>query len=244
MSFNCLEQTMERVLVIDDDVGLCELVGEYLKPEGYDVEAIHNGEHGIDRALSAEHALVVLDVMLPGTNGFDVLRRIRAKSRIPVLMLTARGDAVDRIVGLEIGADDYLPKPFNPRELVARIRAVLRRTQPIENAAAANRETLVVGDIEMDSNTRNVRRSGEVVDLTGVEYDLLEILLRFAGQIVKREDLMKEVLGRELSPFDRSIDMHVSNLRKKLGHQANGLERIKTIRGVGYIYGATSEKPE
>jgi len=243
MSFNYLDQTMERVLVIDDDVGLCELVGEYLEPEGYAVEAIHNGEVGIDRALSAEHALVVLDVMLPGTNGFDVLRRIRAKSRIPVLMLTARGDDVDRIVGLEIGADDYLPKPFNPRELVARIRAVLRRTQPVETSSAT-RETLSVGDIEMDSNTRNVRRAGEVVDLTGVEYDLLESLLRSAGQIVKREELVKEVLGRELSPFDRSIDMHVSNLRKKLGHQSNGLERIKTIRGVGYIYGAPSEKPE
>jgi two-component system response regulator CpxR len=127
---------------------------------------------------------------------------------------------------------------------VARIRAVLRRTQPIEPTAAASREMLVVGDIEMDSNTRNVQRSGEVIELTGVEYDLLEILLRFAGQIVKREDLMKEVLGRELSPFDRSIDMHVSNLRKKLGHQVGGLERIKTIRGVGYIYGAASEKPE
>ena len=243
MSFNYLEQTMERVLVIDDDVGLCELVGEYLQPEGYTVEAIHNGERGVDRALTGEHDLVVLDVMLPGTNGFDVLRRIRAKSRIPVLMLTARGDDVDRIVGLEIGADDYLPKPFNPRELVARIRAVLRRTVPAETATSP-RELIVVGDIEMDSNTRNVRRSGEIVELTGVEYDLLEILLRNAGQIVKREELVKEVLGRELSPFDRSIDMHVSNLRKKLGHQLNGLERIKTIRGVGYIYGAPAEKSE
>jgi two-component system response regulator CpxR len=230
MSFNLAEkQPMERVLVIDDDVGLCELVGEYLQPEGYTVEAIHNGERGIDRALSDEHDLVVLDVMLPGTNGFDVLRRIRARSRIPVLMLTARGD------------DVYLPKPFNPRELVARIRAVLRRAQPVESTTST-RETIRVGDIEMDSNTRNVRRSGEVVELTGVEYDLLEILLRNAGQIVKREDLVKDVLGRELSPFDRSIDMHVSNLRKKLGHQLNGLERIKTIRGVGYIYGA--EKSE
>jgi two-component system response regulator CpxR len=240
MSLNLSERPMEHVLVIDDDVGLCELVGEYLQPEGYTVEAIHNGERGIDRALSNEHDLVV---MLPGTNGFDVLRRIRARSRIPVLMLTARGDDVDRIVGLEIGADDYLPKPFNPRELVARIRAVLRRAQPLESAAAA-RETIRIGDIEMDSNTRNVRRSGEIIELTGVEYDLLEILLRNAGQIVKREDLVKEVLGRELSPFDRSIDMHVSNLRKKLGHQLNGLERIKTIRGVGYIYGATADKPE
>lgn len=240
MSFNYAERTMERVLVIDDDVGLCELVGEYLQPEGYSVEAIHNGERGIDRALSDEHDLVVLDVMLPGTNGFDVLRRIRARSRIPVLMLTARGDDVDRIVGLEIGADDYLPKPFNPRELVARIRAVLRRARPAESQSST-RENVVVGDIEMDSNTRNVRRLGELIELTGVEYDLLEILLRNAGQIVKREDLVKEVLGRELSPFDRSIDMHVSNLRKKLGHQSGGLERIKTIRGVGYIYGAQAD---
>jgi two-component system response regulator CpxR len=229
---------MERVLVIDDDVGLCELVEEYLEPEGYDVEATHNGERGIDRALSNDHSLVVLDVMLPGMHGFDVLRRIRAKSRIPVLMLTARGDDVDRIVGLEIGADDYLPKPFNPRELVARIRAILRRTQPEEAVAGGDREVLVVGDIEMDTATRAVRRSSEPVDLTAVEYDLLERLLRAAGQIAKREELVKEVLGRELSPFDRSIDMHVSNLRKKLGHQLNGMERIKTIRGVGYIYAA------
>ena len=231
---------MERVLVIDDDVGLCELVEEYLGPEGYEVEATHNGERGIDRALSNDHSLVILDVMLPGMHGFDVLRRIRAKSRIPVLMLTARGDDVDRIVGLEIGADDYLPKPFNPRELVARIRAILRRTQPDEALTGGTREALVVGDIEMDTSTRAVHRSGEAVELTAVEYDLLERLLRSAGQIARREELVKEVLGRELSPFDRSIDMHVSNLRKKLGHQLNGMERIKTIRGVGYIYAAPS----
>lgn len=226
---------MERILVIDDDVGLCELVSEYLGPEGYEVEAVHNGERGIDRALANEHVLVVLDVMLPGMNGFDVLRRIRSKTGVPVLMLTARGDDIDRIVGLEIGADDYLSKPFNPRELVARIRAILRRTQPSE-LTPGSRDPVVVGDIEMDTATRTVRRSGEVIELTVVEYDLLEKLLRHAGQIAKREDLVKEVLGRELSPFDRSIDMHVSNLRKKLGHQLNGFERIKTIRGVGYIY--------
>src|SRR5450432_3812850 len=156
---------MERVLVIDDDVGLCELVEEYLGPEGYDVEATHNGERGIDRALSNDHSLVILDVMLPGMHGFDVLRRVRAKSRIPVLMLTARGDDVDRIVGLEIGADDYLSKPFNPRELVARIRAILRRTQPSDSLSGA-RENLVVGDIEMDTATRAVRRSGDLVELT------------------------------------------------------------------------------
>src|SRR5687767_15369975 len=145
MSFNLAQQPMERVLVIDDDVGLCELVGEYLEPEGYEVEAIHNGERGIDRALSDEHDLVVLDVMLPGTNGFDVLRRIRARSRIPVLMLTARGDDVDRIVGLEIGADDYLPKPLNPRELVERIRAGLRRAKPAEARTTAG-EPVRIGD--------------------------------------------------------------------------------------------------
>ena len=230
---------MERVLVIDDDVGLCELITEYLEPEGYEVDAVHNGERGIDRALTNDHALVVLDVMLPGINGFDVLRRIRAKSGIPVLMLTARGDDVDRIVGLEIGADDYLSKPFNPRELVARIRAILRRTQTGELAPGA-RETLVVGDIEMDLATRTVRRGGEMIELTVVEYDLLEKLLRSAGQVARRDELVKEVLGRELSPFDRSIDMHISNLRKKLGHQLNGFERIKTIRGVGYIYAAAA----
>src|SRR6187455_278202 len=163
MSFNLTEQPMERVLVIDDDVGLCELVGEYLEPEGYEVEAIHNGERGIDRALSDEHDLVVLDVMLPGTNGFDVLRRIRADSRIPVLMLTARGDDVDRIVGLEIGADDYLPKPFNPRELAARIRAILRRSQTDQTPGESLR--LTTGDVEIDAGARVVRRAGEIVDL-------------------------------------------------------------------------------
>jgi two-component system response regulator CpxR len=239
MAWGLLNAIMERVLVIDDDVGLCELVEEYLGPEGYDVEAVHNGERGLDRALANDHALVVLDVMLPGMNGFDVLRRIRAKSGIPVLMLTARGDDVDRIVGLEIGADDYLSKPFNPRELVARIRAILRRTQPGELTSGAP-EAFVVGDIEMDTATRTVRRAGELIELTVVEYDLLEKLLRSAGQIAKREELVKEVLGRELSPFDRSIDMHVSNLRKKLGHQLNGFERIKTIRGVGYIYASAA----
>src|SRR2546422_4514126 len=233
---------MDRILIIDDDVTLCELVTEYLEPLGFAVEAVHQGHSGAKRAVTGEHSLVVLDVMLPGLNGFEVLRRIRAKSRIPVLMLTARGDDVDRIVGLEIGADDYLPKPFNPRELVARIRAILRRTQPDEALAGGTREALVVGDIELDTSTRAVHRSGEAVELTAVEYDLLERLLRSAGQIARREELVKEVLGRELSPFDRSIDMHVSNLRKKLGHQLNGMERIKTIRGVGYIYAAPSGK--
>jgi two-component system, OmpR family, response regulator CpxR len=229
---------MQRVLVIDDDVGLCELVAEYLGPEGFEVEAAHDGEAGVERALSGEHELAVLDVMLPGINGFEVLRRIRARSRLPVVMLTARGLDVDRIVGLEIGADDYLPKPFNPRELVARINAVLRRVRPEAPAERVERETLAVGDVEMDNRTRTVRRDRRAVELTAVEYDLLKRLLAAPGRVVTREELVRDVLHRNLSPFDRSIDMHVSNLRKKLGHQVTGTtaERIKTVRGVGYIY--------
>ncbi len=229
---------MQRVLVIDDDVGLCELVAEYLGSEGYEVEAAHDGETGVERALSGGHELAVLDVMLPGINGFEVLRRIRARSRLPVVMLTARGLDVDRIVGLELGADDYLPKPFNPRELVARINAVLRRARPDAAEEKTERETLSVGDVEMDNRTRTVRREGRVVELTAVEYDLLKRLLAAPGRVVTREELVRDVLHRNLSPFDRSIDMHVSNLRKKLGHQVGGTdtERIKTVRGVGYIY--------
>jgi len=233
---------MRRVLVIDDDVGLCELVAEYLEPEGYRVEAVHDGEAGVERALSGEHELAVLDVMLPGINGFEVLRRVRARSsRLPIVMLTARGDDVDRIVGLEIGADDYLPKPFNPRELVARINAVLRRVRPDAPEERPDGEILAVGDIEMDNRTRTVRRAGNSVELTAVEYELLKKLLGAHGHVVTKEDLVKEVLHRSPSPFDRSIDMHVSNLRKKLGHHVRGTERIRTVRGVGYIYASGAE---
>ncbi|HEY6230779.1 MAG TPA: response regulator transcription factor [Pyrinomonadaceae bacterium] len=231
---------MDQILIIDDDVALCELVTEYLGPLGFEIETIHRGDTGAERALAGQHALVVLDVMLPGLNGFEVLRRIRAESNIPVLMLTARGDDVDRIVGLEIGADDYLPKPFNPRELTARIRAILRRTKSDEAAEAAGARKLRVGDVELDSGTRTVVRGGEHLELTAVEFDLLERLLRAAGSIVKREELSQQVLGRSSSPFDRSIDMHISNLRKKLGHRFGSGERIKTVRGVGYIYAQAS----
>jgi len=231
---------MEKVLIIDDDVALCELVTEYLEPLGFEIETVHRGDTGAERALAGKHALVVLDVMLPGLNGFEVLRRIRAESNIPVLMLTARGDDVDRIVGLEIGADDYLPKPFNPRELTARIRAILRRAKLEEPAAASGAKKINVGDVELDTGTRAVVRGGENVELTAVEFDLLEKLLRAAGSIVKREELSQQVLGRGSSPFDRSIDMHISNLRKKLGHRLGTSERIKTVRGVGYIYAQAS----
>jgi len=228
---------MERVLIVDDDVELCELVAEYLTPEGFEVEAVHNGEEGMKRALSGEHVLVVLDVMLPGMSGLDVLRRLRAESRVPVLILTARGDDVDRIVGLEIGADDYLPKPFNPRELLARIRAILRRSQRTESPSL---DRITVGDVELDPAARTVRRNGEEVDLTSVEFGMLEALMRASGQVVTREQLAQSVLGRKFMPYDRSIDMHVSKLRKKLG-DSDGNERIKTIRGVGYVYTRPSE---
>lgn len=224
-----------QILVVDDDVELCELVAEYLSPDGYEVEFVLDGETGVKRALSGEHGLVVLDYMLPGLNGFEVLRQIRSRSKIPVVMLTARGDSTNRIIGLQIGADDYLPKPFDPLELVARINAVLRRTNP-EIQTESNR--LVVGDVQMDHRTRTVLRDGQPVELTLVEYALLEKLLKRAGRIVSREELVKDVLHRTLSPFDRSMDTHAANLRRKLGHQINGVDRIKTVRGIGYIYAA------
>jgi two-component system response regulator CpxR len=225
---------MPRILVVDDDIELCELVAEYLEPDGYEVEAVYDGETGLERALSGEHALAVLDYMLPGLNGFELLTQIRSRSRLPIVMLTARGDAVSRIVGLQIGADDYLAKPFDPLELLARINAVLRRTLPDQNRL----QKMVIGDIEMDHATRTVRRAGETIELTLAEYALLEKLIKAAGRIVSREELVKDVLHRSLSPFDRSMDTHVANLRRKLGHQVNGVERIKTVRSVGYIYAA------
>jgi two-component system response regulator CpxR len=230
---------VERILVIDDDVELCSLVSEYLRPEGFQVEAVHDGKVGLTRALSGDHLLVVLDVMLPGLNGFDVLRRIRDSSRIPVLLLTARGEDVDRIVGLEIGADDYLPKPFNPRELVARIRAILRRSSKAREQEVP--EVIRVGDVELDPATRTVLHRGKPVDLTSVEFELLQVLLREAGRVVTREALVDEVLGRKFSPFDRSIDMHVSKVRKKLGDSDAG-DHIKTVRGAGYIFALTRPK--
>ena len=231
---------MDRILVIDDDVELCSLVTEYLKPEGFQVEAVHDGKTGLNRALSGDHLLVVLDVMLPGLNGFDVLRRLRDGSRVPVLLLTARGEDVDRIVGLEIGADDYLPKPFNPRELVARIRAILRRTHSAAGEALVP-DIIKVGDVELDPARRSVHHHGKPVELTSVEFGLLQVLLREAGRVVTREALVDEVLGRKFSPFDRSIDMHVSKVRKKLG-DTDAEDHIKTVRGAGYIFALTRPK--
>lgn len=233
------ERRMERILVIDDDRELCELLSEYLRPEGFEVDAAHTGEDGLAKVWNSSFRIVVLDIMLPGgRNGFDILQQIRARSEIPVIMLTARGEEVDRIVGLEMGADDYLPKPFNPRELIARIRAVLRRSRytRTDGSAVGAVRKYRIGDVELDMNSRTVARAGEAVKLTGVEYQILEVLLRNYGQVVSREDLGNEVLNRSISAIDRSIDVHVSNLRRKLGPEPGGVERIKAIRGTGYIY--------
>ena len=228
---------MDRILVIDDDIELCELVREYLEPEGFSVEYVHEGEEGVARALGSQCSLIVLDVMLPGLGGFEILRRVRARSHTPVLMLTARSGDVDRILGLELGADDYLPKPFNPLELVARIRAILRRTLRPSGALATDAlARLVVGDLELDQGARVVRRAGEIVEMTSAEFELLTLLLRSAGSTVTREEISLGVLGRQFNPLDRSIDMHVSNLRRKLGPGADGIERIRSVRGVGYFY--------
>ena len=226
-----------HLLVVDDDAELCQLLSEYLVPEGYDVEAVHSGGEGIERALSGDHALVVLDVMLPDVRGFEVLRQLRARSRMPVLMLTARGNEQDRILGLEMGADDYLAKPFNPRELCARIEAILRRSGADGASMDARPATqLTVDDVTMNKASRVVRRGGDTIDLTTVEFDLLEALLRGAGRVIPRDELVRSVLNRPFSPFDRSIDTHVSNLRRKLGPSLHGAERIKSVRGIGYQY--------
>jgi two-component system response regulator CpxR len=226
-----------RLLIIDDDQELCELLTDYMGSAGFEIDAVHNPSEGIRRALSGQYALAVLDVMLPEMDGFEVLRRIRTQSALPILMLTARGEDVDRIVGLELGADDYLPKPFNARELVARIRAMLRRTQRDAPGYLPGREPrFIVDDLQLDPSARTVEYAGRSIELTSTEFDLLEVLVRSAGHAVSREELSKTVFGRRLFPEDRNIDVHVSNLRRKLGSRGAGTERIKTLRGTGYIY--------
>jgi two-component system response regulator CpxR len=230
---------VDPILLIDDDVALTELVAEILTAEGFQVDAVHRAEEGIRKALEGNYSLLVLDIMLPGMSGLEALMALRQQSRVPVLMLTARGDPVDRVLGLQIGADDYLPKPFNERELIARIQAILRRSQSEPHIAhkRVNR-ALFSGDIQLDPGVREVRVSGRVTDLTTVEFDVLKVLLRNAGEVVSREQLVLEGLGRPFSVLDRSIDNHVSSLRRKLGPCADGAERIKTVRSVGYIYAA------
>lgn len=224
-----------NILLVDDDAELGSLMTEFLKREGFTVECELEGQKGLERATSGTVDLVVLDVMLPGMDGFEILRRLRQRSKVPVIMLTARSEDVDRIIGLELGADDYLPKPFNPRELAARIRAILRRYEP---RPAASGGRLEVNGIALDTGTREVVAHGKAVELTTFEFDILEMLMRSAGRVLSRDALMENFYSRKATPFDRSIDMHISHLRKKLEH---GDTLIKTIRGVGYQFTRTPQ---
>jgi len=226
-----------RILLIDDDVELCGLLTEFLKREGITLECEHDGKRGLERALRGEHELVLLDVMLPSLDGFEILRGLRKQSKVPVIMLTARGEDVDRIIGLELGADDYLPKPFNPRELAARIRAILRRLQA--RPAEATGARLEVNGVALDPGSREVLTNGKPVELTTFEFDILEMLMRSAGRVLSRDALMENMYNRKATPFDRSIDMHISHLRKKL---ETSHPLIKTIRGVGYQFCRTPEE--
>ncbi|MBI4756193.1 MAG: response regulator transcription factor [Betaproteobacteria bacterium] len=232
---------MTRILLVDDDVDLCELLGEYLAGEGFAVDAAHDGESALLKAVGGGYDVIVLDVMMPGRNGFDVLRELRARDGTPVLMLTARGEDVDSIVGLELGADDYLAKPCNPRVLVARIRAVLRRAEQRAGNGEAGEageatQWLHLDDLDLHPGSRAVRRAGKPVEMTSTEFSVLAVLMRQAGRVVPKNELAEQGLGRKLARFDRSLDMHVSNLRRKLGPAPDGEERIKTVRGVGYQY--------
>ncbi len=218
---------MTPLLMIDDDTELCALVSEFLAREGFSVFVEHDGSRGLDLALNGNYALIILDLMLPSIDGFAVLKQLRGNSRVPVLMLTARGEDIDRIVGLELGADDYLAKPFNPRELVARIRAILRRAQ------APSKGRLEVNGVSIDPGSRRVTCDGREIDMTTLEFDILEVLMRSAGRVVSRDALMESMYNRKATPFDRSIDMHVSHLRKKL---ETSQTLIKTVRGVGYQF--------
>ncbi|MBK6974432.1 MAG: response regulator transcription factor [Sterolibacteriaceae bacterium] len=226
---------MTKVLLVDDDVELAAMLKEYLEQEGFEAAAVHDGEAGVRAALSGDYAIAVVDVMMPRVNGVEALRRIRAASRMPVLMLTARGDDVDRIVGLELGADDYVPKPCTPRELVARLRAILRRTQP-GGADAPPAEPLAVGALEMWPEKRSANWNGQLVEFTSTEFNLLEVLARNAGRVVSKQELSEQGLGRPLARFDRSVDVHMSSIRHKLGELADGRSTIQTVRGMGYQF--------
>jgi len=225
-----------RLLLIDDDRKLCRLIAAYLHPLGYDVTAVHTGPEGVERAAEKPPwQAVILDLMLPGMDGFEVLKQIRKTSDVPVLMLTARGDEADRIVGLEIGADDYLPKTFSTRELLARLRAVIRRSATRRGQPAADPPELLAGPLRMSLGARVVTLEDKPLDLTPVEFDLLACLMRARGRVKSREQLLEEIRDRNYEVFDRSIDVHISALRKKLGDDPKSPRFIRTVRTAGYL---------
>ena len=222
------------ILIVDDDTELTDLLVQYLEPEGFNVVCVHDGESAVKRALNQIFDAIILDVMLPKLNGFEVLKAIREHMETPVLMLTARGDDIDRIVGLEIGADDYLPKPCNPRELVARLRAILRRTQKIPT----HRPIIEHQGILVDCSKRIATHHGQLMELTNAEFNILEMLIKSPGQAFSKEELTEYALGRKYTAYDRSIDVHISNLRNKLGDDHEGEPLVKTVRGFGYMFNA------
>jgi len=230
---------MARLLLADDDQELCELLAEYLGSEGFEVDRVHDGEQAVTAVLTGRYDLLILDIMMPKMNGFDALREVRRKNATPVLMLTARGDDVDRIVGLEMGADDYLPKPCNPRELVARIRAILRRINAFQHEHVSQADALVIDDVELRPSSRQVFCGGTSVELTSTEFGVLALLMQHGGEVVSKKQLTEIVLERKLTQYDRSMDMHVSHVRRKLGKTTSGDERIKTVRNAGYLYVVT-----
>jgi DNA-binding response OmpR family regulator len=235
MSQEMQQEALTRLLVIDDDVKFSQLLRDYLEPLGYKVDLVHNGKEGLRQAVEGAYAAVILDVMLPGMNGFDVLRQIRKQSPVPVLMLTALGDETDRIAGLEVGADDYLPKTFSVRELLARLRAVLRRSMMTARHERDGRETAIsAGDLWIEPASRTASMAGRALSLTPIEYDILLSLARAPGRVKSREQLLLEAADRNFEVFDRSIDVHVSSLRKKLGDDPKNPRYIETVRSAGY----------
>jgi two-component system response regulator CpxR len=236
------ENTRPHLLIVDDDLDLCDVLTRYLEAEDFRVSSAHTGCKGSKAGIEGSYELIVLDVMLPDKKGFDVLREIRQRARTPVLMLTAKGDEFDRVLGLELGADDYLTKPFSPRELVARISAILRRSGwQSDNNNGLRPPRIRSGDLELDLGARIVTKSGEPLNLTSAEFDLLHLFFEAPGQVLTRDKLVERVLGRKFSPFDRSIDFHITNLRRKLGPPPNGAERIRSVRGTGYLYAWPTE---
>jgi len=234
-TFNESDPNATRLLIIDDDAKLAGLLRDYLEPLGYVIDLVHNGKDGLQLALQGDYAAIILDVMLPGMNGLDVLREIRKQSSVPILMLSALGDEPDRIAGLEVGADDYLPKTFSTRELLARLRAVLRRSvQTIQQQQASREAPLSIGELWIDPSARSVSMAGKALVLTPVEYQILLALARAVGRVKTREQLLLEVAERDFEVFDRSIDVHVSSLRKKLGDDAKNPRYIETVRSAGY----------
>lgn len=225
---------MSHILLVDDDHELCQLLKEYLIAEGFDVDMVHDGQTVLETCRHKTFDVIVLDVMIPTLNGFEVLKKLRDFCKTPVLMLTAKGDTVDRIVGLELGADDYLAKPCNPRELVARLRAILRRVSAQSDGAKSG-DTIVVDHLKIHLGSHTVTYNDEPVTLTGAEFAVLEWLMRSPGQVISKDVLTEEALGRKLTPYDRSIDVHISNIRKKLSAHNASKDLIINIRGAGYM---------